>query len=28
VITHVQQTVERLHGVRLRPEVRVVGEAA
>jgi len=28
VIAHVQQTVERLHGVRLRPEVRVVGEAA
>jgi len=28
VIEHVRQTVERVHGVRLRPEVRVVGEAA
>ncbi len=28
VIRHVQQTVERLHGVRLHPEVRVIGEAA
>ena len=28
VIRHVQDTVERLHGVRLHPEVRVIGEAA
>jgi UDP-N-acetylmuramate dehydrogenase len=28
VILHVQDTVERVHGVRLRPEVRVLGEAA
>jgi UDP-N-acetylmuramate dehydrogenase len=28
VIRHVQDTVERLHGVRLHPEVRVLGEAA
>ena len=26
VIHHVQDTVERVHGVRLRPEVRVIGE--
>jgi UDP-N-acetylmuramate dehydrogenase len=28
LIQHVQETVERVHGVRLHPEVRVVGEAA
>jgi UDP-N-acetylmuramate dehydrogenase len=28
LIQHVQETVERLHGIRLNPEVRVVGEAA
>lgn len=28
VIRHVQDTVERVHGVRLRPEVRVLGETA
>ena len=28
LISHVQATVERVHGVRLVPEVRVVGEAA
>ena len=28
VISHVQDTVERVHGVRLRPEVRVLGEPA
>jgi UDP-N-acetylmuramate dehydrogenase len=28
LIQHVQTAVERVHGVRLRPEVRVVGEAA
>jgi UDP-N-acetylmuramate dehydrogenase len=28
LIEHVQNTVERLHGVRLHPEVRVVGVAA
>ncbi len=28
LIAHVQETVRRVHGVRLRPEVRVVGEAA
>lgn len=28
LVLHVQATVERVHGVRLRPEVRVVGEAA
>jgi UDP-N-acetylmuramate dehydrogenase len=28
LIQHVQDTVERVHGVRLHPEVRVVGEAA
>lgn len=27
LITHVMQTVERTHGVKLRPEVRIVGEA-
>jgi UDP-N-acetylmuramate dehydrogenase len=27
LISHVQQTVEQMHGVKLRPEVRVVGEA-
>ena len=27
LIAHVQQTVERVHGVRLTPEVRMVGEA-
>jgi UDP-N-acetylmuramate dehydrogenase len=26
VIEHVMQTVERVHGVRLQPEVRIVGE--
>jgi len=28
VIRHVQDTVEQVHGVRLRPEVRVLGEPA
>lgn len=28
VIRHVQDTVERVHGVRLHPEVRVIGEVA
>ena len=28
LVRHVQTTVERVHGVRLVPEVRVVGEAA
>ncbi len=28
LIQHVQETVERIHGVRLHPEVRIVGEAA
>jgi UDP-N-acetylmuramate dehydrogenase len=28
LIQHVQETVERVHGVRLRPEVRVVGVGA
>jgi UDP-N-acetylmuramate dehydrogenase len=28
LIQHVQETVERVHGVRLHPEVRIVGEAA
>lgn len=28
LIQHVQETVERTHGVKLHPEVRVVGEAA
>jgi UDP-N-acetylmuramate dehydrogenase len=28
LIAHVQATVERVHGVRLIPEVRIVGEAA
>jgi UDP-N-acetylmuramate dehydrogenase len=28
LIGHVRATVERVHGVRLVPEVRVVGEAA
>ncbi len=28
LIRHVQATVERVHGVRLTPEVRIVGEAA
>ena len=28
LIEHVQETVERLHGVRLTPEVRVMGAAA
>jgi len=28
VIRHVQDTVERVHGVRLHPEVRVLGETA
>ena len=28
LIRHVQETVERVHGVRLHPEVRIVGEAA
>jgi hypothetical protein len=27
-VRHVQTTVERVHGVRLVPEVRVIGEAA
>jgi UDP-N-acetylmuramate dehydrogenase len=28
LILHVQATVEQVHGIRLVPEVRVVGEAA
>ena len=28
LIQHVQETVERVHGIRLHPEVRIVGEAA
>ena len=28
LVRHVQVTVERVHGVQLRPEVRVIGEAA
>jgi UDP-N-acetylmuramate dehydrogenase len=28
LITHVQREVERAHGIRLHPEVRIVGEAA
>jgi UDP-N-acetylmuramate dehydrogenase len=28
VIRHVQDTVERVHGLRLHPEVRILGEAA
>ena len=28
LIQHVQDAVERLHGIRLHPEVRIVGEAA
>ena len=28
LVRHVQATVERVHGVRLVPEVRMVGEAA
>ncbi len=28
LVRHVQATVERVHGVRLVPEVRVIGEAA
>jgi UDP-N-acetylmuramate dehydrogenase len=28
LVRHVQATVERVHGVQLRPEVRVIGEAA
>ena len=28
LVRHVQATVERVHGVKLRPEVRVIGEAA
>ena len=28
LVRHVQATVERVHGVRLSPEVRVIGEAA
>jgi UDP-N-acetylmuramate dehydrogenase len=28
LVRHVQSTVERVHGVRLVPEVRVIGEAA
>jgi UDP-N-acetylmuramate dehydrogenase len=28
LVRHVQETVERVHGVRLVPEVRVIGEAA
>ncbi|HVN42242.1 MAG TPA: UDP-N-acetylmuramate dehydrogenase [Steroidobacteraceae bacterium] len=28
LIQHVQETVERVHGIRLHPEVRVVGEAS
>ena len=28
LVRHVQATVERVHGVKLVPEVRVIGEAA
>ena len=28
LVRHVQATVERVHGVKLIPEVRVIGEAA
>jgi len=28
LIQHVQETVEKVHKVRLNPEVRVVGDAA
>jgi UDP-N-acetylmuramate dehydrogenase len=28
LINHVQETVQRVHGIRLNPEVRIVGEAA
>ena len=28
LIGHVQQSVERLFGIRLEPEVRIVGESA
>jgi UDP-N-acetylmuramate dehydrogenase len=28
LLLHVQQTVERVHGVHLEPEVRVIGEPA
>jgi UDP-N-acetylmuramate dehydrogenase len=28
LITHVQETVERVHGIRLLPEVRILGEPA
>jgi UDP-N-acetylmuramate dehydrogenase len=28
LIQHVQETVEKVHGIRLNPEVRIVGEAA
>ena len=28
LVRHVQSTVERVHGVKLMPEVRVIGEAA
>lgn len=28
VIRHVQETVERVHGIRLHPEVRILGDAA
>jgi UDP-N-acetylmuramate dehydrogenase len=28
LISHVMQTVEARHGVRLKPEVRIVGESA
>ena len=27
LIRHVQQTVERVHGIALEPEVRIIGEA-
>ena len=28
LIEHVRETVERVHGVRLTPEVRILGERA
>jgi UDP-N-acetylmuramate dehydrogenase len=28
LVRHVQETVQRVHGVRLMPEVRMIGEAA
>jgi len=28
LIQHVQETVEKAHGVRLNPEVRIVGDAS